>query len=228
MARQLIIPEPFRVAYREVEVPPPGAGQIKCRTVLTGISHGTEMTAYTGSSPFIARTFDNRLFRDKRAGDGDFYPFLWAGYDAVGVVSEIGRGVTRYKVGDRVWSNQRHQTEFLFDESFDETIVLSDRVRNEHAIMLNLTSIALTAINDAEIKLGDVVAIVGGGVVGPRVRVGCFWSSRWKAAARSPPANARPRASTRPRARRRSRSATPTPGNGRTSPSNARGRSRGW
>ena len=140
---------------------------VLCKTKISGISHGTEMTGYLGASPFIKRTItDGRYFRDKNEGDSDFFPFVWAGYDAVGIVLEVGSKVTKYKVGDRVWCQMRHQTHFIFDESNADAIKLPESVADIEGATVNLSSIALNGILDAEIKLGDNVVIFGGGFVG--------------------------------------------------------------
>lgn len=64
-ARQLIFPEPYRVDFDEVELSAPGPCQILARTVLSGISHGTEMMAHTGGAPFHDQIFtaERRLAR---------------------------------------------------------------------------------------------------------------------------------------------------------------------
>ena len=43
---------------------------------------------------------------------------------------------------------------------------LAPQTRPEDAIMLSLATVAFTGVQDAEIKLGDVVAVFGGGTVG--------------------------------------------------------------
>lgn len=167
MAQKLIFSAPHTVAYEELPLREPEPGEVLARTVLSGISHGTEMTAFLGTSPFIERTITpERIFRAKTSDDPDFYPFHWAGYDAVGVVERVGAGVTKYQPGDRVWRQVTHQTAFLFPEDAADAIRLADDVPDEDAIMLNLSSVSLGAIVDAEIKLGDVVAVFGGGLVG--------------------------------------------------------------
>jgi len=167
MPKQLIVPEPFQIAYEEVEVRPPGPGQVRARTVLSGISHGTEMAAFLGTSPFRKKKFTkDRIFADRELSDPPFYPFRFMGYDAVGIVENVGPGVTAYRPGDRVWCATPHQTEFLFDEKGPGALRLDENVTNEDAILLNLAAVALTAVNDAEVRLGAVVAVVGGGAVG--------------------------------------------------------------
>ncbi len=167
MAKKLIMTAPGQVDYIDIPVGQPMPGQIQAKTVISGISHGTEMTAYQGVSPFITKGMTaERTFRDKIPEDPDFYPFKYAGYDAVGIVTEIGEGVTKYQPGDRVWCEVTHQTEFLFNENAPNAFKLPDTIQDDEALMLNLTSISYGAILDAEIKLGDAVVIIGGGTVG--------------------------------------------------------------
>lgn len=167
MAKKLIMPAPGQVDYLEIPIGQPGPGQVLARTVVSGISHGTEMTAYLGVSPFINKAMTpERTLRDKGPDDASFYPFQYAGYDAVGVVTAVGAGVTRYQPGDRVWCEVTHQTEFLFAETAPNAFKLPDAIPNDEALMLNLTSVSYGAVLDADIKLGDVVVVVGGGTVG--------------------------------------------------------------
>ncbi|MBI4026375.1 MAG: zinc-binding dehydrogenase [Verrucomicrobia bacterium] len=166
-ARQLIVIEPLKVAYEDLEVGPPSPGQVLLRIVLSGISHGTEMTAFLGTSPFLSRKFTkDRVFTARESSDPPFYPYRYMGYDAVGVVDRVGESVTAYRTGDRVWCPCHHQTEYIFEAANSEIFRLSEHVSNEEAILLNLAAVALTATNDAEIKMGGVVAVVGGGAVG--------------------------------------------------------------
>ena len=168
-ASQLIFPAPYKVAYEEITIPsPPGPGQVVAQTVVTGISAGTELAALTGTNhPFKDKLLTaDRIFVPKQPGEHPFFPYRYAGYDAVGIVTAVGSGVTTYHVGDRVWAPARHQTTFWFDAASPEAWHLPDSVTNDEAIMLNLSAIALCATNDGEICLGDVVAVFGGGTVG--------------------------------------------------------------
>ena len=167
MAKRLILAEPGKVAFEEFDPGTPGPGQVRAKAVLSGISHGTEMTSYLGKSPFIKKVFTgDRVFRDMQPGDTPFYPFRWCGYDMVGEVTAVGAGVTAYRPGDRVFIPIPHQTEFVFAADNREVFKLAPATRPGDAIMLSLGVVALCAIHDAEIKLGDSVAVFGGGIVG--------------------------------------------------------------
>ena len=165
--KQIIFTAPYTVGFKEYDLGELGDDMVLCKTKISGISHGTEMTNLSGDAPFVNRMITaERTFRDKAAGDPDFYPFHWAGYDAVGIVEYVGKNVTKYKSGDRVWCQMRHQTYFVFDESAYDAIKLPETVEDIEGATVNLSSVSLCGIVDAQIKLGDNVVIFGGGFVG--------------------------------------------------------------
>ena len=66
MERVVRFSAPREVELVEVEERRPGAGEVRVRTLLSGISAGTELTAYRGSNPYLAKRWDGerRLFVD--------------------------------------------------------------------------------------------------------------------------------------------------------------------
>lgn len=170
MAKHLIFSEPLKVAYEEITLPEPGPGQIRTRTVLSGISHGTEMVTFLGKSQFQdSKMIEGRFFVPKEAGDPGNYPFHYAGYDLISEVVAVGPDVSGFAVGDRVFSPTPHRTECLLNVEDCEVMKLAPTTRPEDAIMLSLATVAFTGIQDAEIKLGDIVVVFGGGMVGQLV-----------------------------------------------------------
>lgn len=167
MARQLIIEKPGVITYAEVNPGPVGPDQIRLKTILTGISHGTEMVAFLGQSPFIKRKLNaNRVFIDRDPSDPDFYPYWYAGYDLVGEVIEKGEKVTNFSLGDRVFAQQRHVTECVVNADDPEVFKLPASLNPEDAIMISLGTVAFNASQDAEILAGETVVVSGGGIVG--------------------------------------------------------------
>jgi 2-desacetyl-2-hydroxyethyl bacteriochlorophyllide A dehydrogenase len=167
MALQLVFSEPQRVAYEDSEVGAPAAGQVRVKTILSGISHGTEMVAFLGKAPFLHKKMTaERTFAPREPSDPSFYPFRYAGYDSVGEVVAVGDGVAQYAVGDRVSMALPHATERIVDAANPEVLKLQRDTNPEDAIMMSLGTVAFVAAQDAEIKLGDTVAVIGGGAVG--------------------------------------------------------------
>ena len=89
---------------------PIGPDDVRLRTLFSGISAGTELTAYRGTNPYLTKRWDDdrRLFVD---GSTSFeYPVDGWGYEEVGEVVEIGDAVTGLQPGDRVWGTWGHRT----------------------------------------------------------------------------------------------------------------------
>jgi len=166
-AQRLLILEPQKIGYHPVDLPDVGEEEVLIKNSLSGISHGTEMMAFLGKSPFIQKAFlgPERLFSPYPESDPPFYPFWYCGYDSVGIVEKAGTKANGVKIGDRVWHSHPHQTRVIRNIK-DELFVLPESVKSEEAIVLNLTAIAFGAVLDAQIKLQDKVIIVGAGAVG--------------------------------------------------------------
>ena len=82
------------------------------RSKLSGISHGTELSLYRGTSAFSDKVFDRglRAFVDPPAGSASTYP-VTLGYEMVGEVIEVAPDVTAVAVGDLVHTGTPHQEE---------------------------------------------------------------------------------------------------------------------
>src|SRR3954467_14652234 len=68
-------------------------GQVRVRTRFSGISAGTELTAYRGTNPYLHRSWDAalRLFVDDPSGLSS--PMAGLGYSEVGEVVEVAPDV---------------------------------------------------------------------------------------------------------------------------------------
>jgi len=62
---------PREVSVREYEDPSLGPNEVRLKTLFSGISAGTEMTAYRGSNPYLAKRWEpeRRLFALGLAND---------------------------------------------------------------------------------------------------------------------------------------------------------------
>lgn len=89
MERVVQFTGPRQVEVAEHESADLPAGHLRVRTRYSGISAGTELTAYRGTNPYLTRTWDAeaRIFRDGAAGIE--YPVAGWGYSEVGEVTEV-------------------------------------------------------------------------------------------------------------------------------------------
>lgn len=156
---------PHEVALVSSDPPPMVPGSVRVRTWYSGISAGTELTAYRGTNPYLNGTWDadRRLFVP---GEPTFaYPVDGWGYSEVGQVVETADDVTSPAVGDLVHGIWGHRSEAVLPAA-----AVRDRVwTGQDAIsgtFARVGSIALNAVLAGDIRLGDRVAVFGQGVIG--------------------------------------------------------------
>jgi threonine dehydrogenase-like Zn-dependent dehydrogenase len=157
---------PRSLSIAAYEDPVLGAHQVRLRTLYSGISAGTELTAYRGSNPYLARRWDaeRRLFVDDATSFT--YPVVGWGYEEVGVVEEIGDETTLVRVGDVVWGTWGHRTTHVCDDAWAAQRVLPDGVDPVVGVFSQIGSIGLNAVLDADIHVGETVAVFGQGPPG--------------------------------------------------------------
>lgn len=164
MPTQFVVTAPRTIEFRDYEEKPLQPDEIRIRTLVSGIKHGTEMTLYRGKAPFLDRRFDSeyRLFFP-REGNAEFFPINLGSW-SVGEVVETGSAVTHFKVGDRVHGEMAHRPTNVRPES--AVFPLLAGMKPELAVGTDPAIFALTAVHDAQIKVGDRVAVFGLGALG--------------------------------------------------------------
>jgi hypothetical protein len=91
MGQVVTFESPRAVGLEEYADPPLGVGEVRLQTLYSGISAGTELTAYRGSNPYLSKRWDaeRRLFV---GDDVSFaYPVKGWGYEEVGRVVSWAR-----------------------------------------------------------------------------------------------------------------------------------------
>ncbi|MFK7800613.1 MAG: bi-domain-containing oxidoreductase [Anaerolineae bacterium] len=90
------------------------------------------------------------------------------GYSCAGVVLEVGSGIKNFKVGDRVACAGAGYAVHAETIAVPENLVvpLPENVDFESASFTTLAAIALQGIRLADVKLGDVVGVIGLGLLG--------------------------------------------------------------
>ncbi len=141
--------------------------EVRLRTLYSGISAGTELTAYRGSNVYLHKRWDGeqRLFVPGEAPSKQ-YPVRDLGYEESGEVIEVGSEVHRVKVGDIVCGTWGHRTTHIAAEDYAAGRVLPPGLDPIVGIYSHMAAIALNGILDAAIRLGETVAVFGLGVPG--------------------------------------------------------------
>ena len=155
-----------------VDQPTPklGPGQLRVRTSFSGISAGTELTAYRGTNPYLNKAWDPdlRLFVDD-AGSLS-YPVAGLGYSEVGQVVEVAPDVADSPgvppVGTQVWGIWGHRGEAVLPAEKLRGCTIPEGLDPVAATFARVGAVALNAVLAADIHLGETVAVFGQGVLG--------------------------------------------------------------
>jgi 2-desacetyl-2-hydroxyethyl bacteriochlorophyllide A dehydrogenase len=154
-ARSFWIVGPGRGELRAEQLRPPSADEVVVRTLYSGISRGTETLVFSGAVP---RSEFERMRAPFQAGA--FPGPVKYGYSNVGLV-EQGPGALG---GRHVFCLYPHQTRYVVPAA--ALYVLPEGVPPERAVLAANLETAVNGAWDAELKIGDRVAVVGAGTVG--------------------------------------------------------------
>ena len=169
-----------------VEVPAPRllAGCVLVRTAASLVSAGTERASaeFAGKNLLQKARMRPDLVREvlSKIGRDGIFPTVSAvrsrldqpgalGYSSAGTVVAVGEGVTGVDAGDRVACagvNHAVHAEFACVPRLLVARVPSEAVSFEEAAFTTVGSVALHGVRTAEVKLGDVVAVIGLGLLG--------------------------------------------------------------
>ena len=165
MARELYAPAPREVACRDVDVSPPGEGQVRVRSEFGAFKHGTELTMFRDVSPLKGRTIDGELgiFVDSDQKGWATFP-IGLGNMIVGRVVEVGPGVGDLAVGDRVCQHSSMRDEAVWNA--EGLWKLAEDVSWKAAVCLDPADFAMAAVRDGHVRVGDDVAVFGLGAIG--------------------------------------------------------------
>jgi 2-desacetyl-2-hydroxyethyl bacteriochlorophyllide A dehydrogenase len=156
---------PRDVSLVEYDAPPLTTDGVRIATWYSGISAGTELTAYRGTNPYLTGTWDAdlRLFRPGEPTFG--YPVVGWGYSEMGEVLEVGRDVTDVEPGQLVHGIWGHRSEAVLPAAnvAHRVWTADDAISGTFA---RVGSIALNAVLAADTRLGDRLAVFGQGVIG--------------------------------------------------------------
>lgn len=143
-----------------------GDGEVRIKTLYSGISAGTELTAYRGSNPYLKKRWDPTLRMFVPGGSTLEYPVDGWGYEEVGRVVELGPGPSGVKVGDVVWGTWGHRGVTVQSAEYASQRILPDGTDPVVGIFSQIGAIALNVVLDADIHIGETACVFGLGVPG--------------------------------------------------------------
>lgn len=136
----------------EIRVTPsrqPNPGEVQVKALASGISRGTETIVFRGGVPASQ-------YADMRCPfqDGEFPGPVKYGYASVGVAEKIGR----------IFCLHPHQDRYTVPA--ESVVPVPDEVPDRRAVLAANMETTVNALWDAAPRVGDRIAVVGGGVVG--------------------------------------------------------------
>jgi len=149
------ITAPGRAELRAETLAALSAGDVRVRTLHTGVSRGTESLVFRGEVPASETRRMRAPFQS-----GDFPAPVKYGYASVGVV-EAGPDELH---GRTVFCLYPHQT--VYQVPAEAVLPLPPDVPAARAVLAALLETAINALWDAAPAIGDRIAVVGGGVLG--------------------------------------------------------------
>jgi len=166
-APAVVFVEPRRMEIREMPLPDIGPSQLGIRTVFSGVSQGTERWALTGRY---------NHFEDDVAA---FYPCS-PGYQAAGIVDEVGPDVEGFALGDHVFAmgtrfddpdqkypgpmQASHSGYLVVDASAAWKV--APEVDLAAASLFHMAGVSRSGVRISKIQPGDLVALIGLGMIG--------------------------------------------------------------
>lgn len=165
--KALVLTAPRTLVFEEGAFAPLAPDEVRIRTLFSGISAGTELTQYRGTNPFMHRRFDEaqRLFVDAEVPSWD-WPVRNLGYEESGEIIEVGSGVTDLKVGQRLFGTWNHKTHHVASADYARERLLPEGADPRIGIFSHIGAVALNGVHDAQIRIGDTIAVFGLGVPG--------------------------------------------------------------
>ncbi len=155
LARAYWTISPHRGELRSEEIPEPRPDQVRVRTLASGISRGTELLVHRHAVPDSVRTMMRCPFQAGELPEPVKYGYLSVGQVQAGSPDLIGK---------RVFCLHPHQDVYVVPAA--AVTVVPDDVPSERAVLAGTVETAVNALWDGAPRIGDRVAVVGGGMVG--------------------------------------------------------------
>jgi len=154
-ARAFWLASPGEGEIRPEQVPFPRRDEVLVRTLHSGVSRGTETLVFRGGVPASQWAAMRAPYQE-----GDFPAPVKYGYLNVGVVEQGPEALT----GRTVFCLYPHQTRYVVPAT--AVTAVPEGVPAARAVLAGTVETAVNALWDAAPRIGDRIAVVGGGMVG--------------------------------------------------------------
>ncbi|MEM3692563.1 MAG: zinc-binding alcohol dehydrogenase [Candidatus Bathyarchaeia archaeon] len=164
MPKEAIAISPGRVVIREYEEPPLRPKDVRVKSLLSAEKHGTTLAILRGISPMNEKGFDSRrlIFLPSETPSTIFPMHL--GNMTVGKVTEVGKEVSRLKVGDRVYGYlPMRETHTVSEERLS---IAPPFMKDEEIVCIDPAVVALMAVREGGVRIGEIVGVFGLGAIG--------------------------------------------------------------
>ncbi len=148
--------------YREYVLPALGPNDVRVRVDFAAPKHGTELHSLTGS-PHDHKQWDEELRLYLPRAEPLPLTERPVGNVVVGVVSEAGSEVASYSAGDRVFGYGPIREEHQMPADAWRPL---DGLSETDAVCSDPAHVALVAVRDGNVRIGDAVAVFGMGAIG--------------------------------------------------------------
>lgn len=157
---------PRQIQVQDYDDAPLEPHQVRIRTLYSGISAGTELAFYRGTNPYLTNRWDSERRLFVQGQSTLTYPVTNLGYEEVGEIVEIGTEVRQVHIGDVVWGTWGHKSTHVADGNWAHDRRLEAGVDPRIGIFSHVGAITLNVVLDADIHVGEYVAVFGQGMMG--------------------------------------------------------------
>lgn len=169
--KKLVAVEKGKAALKNYEDRAIEKDEVKIKVEFASPKHGTELSDFRGTTPFIDGRFDEewRVFtsRSDEEERGIVYGDLPLGNMFVGTVTESGSDVKDFLKGDRVCSyGPIRETQIVKAVNNYKLRKMDEKDSASNAVCYDPAQFAMAGIRDANVRVGDWVVVSGLGAIG--------------------------------------------------------------
>lgn len=169
--KKLVALKPHVAQLVDYEDEPLKDNEVRIKVHFAAPKHGTEETDFADLSPFEKEKFDPdwNLFvpRDKSEEPGVKFGDLPLGNMVVGHITEVGKDVTGFKVGETVCTyGQIKETVTVNAINNHRLLKMKDDSNWKNAVCYDPLQFAISGVREGQVRVGDNVAVFGLGAIG--------------------------------------------------------------